>query len=68
MDYGEIREISSEKARELLTKKGMNISLEETEEILKFLRKLARIAVEQHLRMAPVKDFKADKDETDSIF
>lgn len=56
MDYRDVRPITPKQAWEKLKNKGVDISLEETEEVLKFLRMLARIAVEQHLRGATAKD------------
>lgn len=55
MDYREVKEITPKQAREMLRKKGMEISLEEMEEVLKFLRMLARMAVKHHLGMAAAK-------------
>lgn len=55
MDYREVKEITPKQAREMLRKKGMRISLEETEEVLEFLRMLARMAVKHHLETATAK-------------
>lgn len=56
MDYREVKPITPKQAWEKLKNKGVDISLEETEEVLKFLRMLARMTVEQHLRGATAKD------------
>lgn len=64
MDYREVKPITSKQAWERLKKKGVDISLEETEEVLKFLRMLARIVVEQHLRMAAAKGSEHSHTET----
>lgn len=56
MDYREVKPISPKQAWEKLKKSGVDISLAETEEVLKFLRMLAHMAVEQHLKMAPTND------------
>jgi len=42
--------LTPEKARQILKADGMEITLEQAREILFFLRKLANIAVSNHLR------------------
>ncbi len=48
-DFREITKLTPERAFKMLQKEGMEITLEEAEKILEFLRKLANIAVSKHL-------------------
>lgn len=49
MDFSNTK-LTPEKAYRLLRSEGMDITLEQAREILFFLRKLANIAVSNHLR------------------
>lgn len=49
MKRHEHEKISAEKAREILLKSGLDVSVEEAQKILEFLRTLATIVVSQYL-------------------
>ncbi|WP_201288633.1 hypothetical protein [Sphingobacterium composti Ten et al. 2007 non Yoo et al. 2007] len=50
MEKGKTKELTPERVKQILKKKGTEVDLEEAQAILEFVNKIAYIAVNQYLR------------------